>query len=178
MNKSHKKIPVLIHNGKPIAESLIIVEYIDNVWNHAPVFLPSSESHPYERARARFWADYVDQKVLKFGSRTWTTKGDEQERAKKEFIEILKMLEEELGDKPYFGGESFGFMDISLVTFYPWFCAFEKIANFSIEPHCPILIEWTKRCMLKPSVANTLVDPNKIFDRITTVSKLYNFFYT
>jgi len=60
MNPIHKKIPVLIHNGKPIAESIIIVEYIDEVWKDKPSFLPSE---PYQRAQARFWADFVNKKV-------------------------------------------------------------------------------------------------------------------
>nr|DAD18886.1 TPA_asm: hypothetical protein HUJ06_020349 [Nelumbo nucifera] len=28
----YKKIPVLIHNGKPICKSIIIIQYIDEVW--------------------------------------------------------------------------------------------------------------------------------------------------
>jgi len=63
-NPIHKKIPVLIHNGKPICESAIIVQYIDEVWNRNPSIMPSN---PYEIAQARFWVDYIDKKVCALG---------------------------------------------------------------------------------------------------------------
>ncbi|MCH88262.1 glutathione S-transferase [Trifolium medium] len=61
MNPVHKKSPVLIHNGKPICESLIAVQYIDEVWNDKSPLLPSD---PYQRSQARFWAAYVDNKNI------------------------------------------------------------------------------------------------------------------
>ncbi|MFS7979972.1 putative glutathione transferase [Helianthus anomalus] len=60
MNPVHKKIPVLIHDGKPICESSIIVQYIDEVWSHKAPLFPSD---PLHKARARFWADFIDKKV-------------------------------------------------------------------------------------------------------------------
>jgi glutathione S-transferase len=60
-NPVYKKIPVLIHADKPICESLVIVQYIDDVWTAGPSILPSD---PYDRAIHRFWAAYVDEKVL------------------------------------------------------------------------------------------------------------------
>ncbi|XP_040968001.1 uncharacterized protein [Gossypium hirsutum] len=60
-NHVHKKIPVLIHNGKPVCKSLIQVQYIDEVRHDKAPLLPSDA---YQKATARFWADYVDKKVF------------------------------------------------------------------------------------------------------------------
>ncbi|KAK2968710.1 hypothetical protein RJ640_005897 [Escallonia rubra] len=94
----------------------------------------------------------------------WEKQGEGAEAAKKEFIHCLKLLEGELGDKPYFGGETFGYLDIALITFYSWFYSYETYGNFSIEAECPRLIEWCKRCMEKESVSRSLPDPQKILD--------------
>ncbi|KAJ4981790.1 hypothetical protein NE237_032627 [Protea cynaroides] len=170
MNPVHKKIPVMIHNGKPVCESLNIVQYIDENWKDKSPLLPSD---PYQRSQARFWADFVDKKAYEMGTKVWKTKGEEQELAKKDFIESLKLLEGELGDKPYFGGEAFGYVDVTLIPFYSWFYAYETCGNFSIEAACPKLISWGKRCMEKESVSKSLPDPKKIYEFILQLKKVF-----
>ncbi|KAL0914428.1 hypothetical protein M5K25_014774 [Dendrobium thyrsiflorum] len=170
-NPIYKKIPVLIHDGKPVCESLIIVQYIDEVWPSKTPILPSD---PYARAQARFWADYVDKKVYECGTRLWKLKGGEAlQEAKEEFILILKTLEAELGDKKYFGGETFGLVDIALVPFTSWFYSYETYAGFSIEQECSKLVSWAKRCKERASVAKTLYEPKKIHEFVGHLRKKY-----
>ncbi|XP_047180034.1 glutathione S-transferase 3-like [Vigna umbellata] len=169
MNPVHKKIPVLIHNGKPICESAIIVQYIDEVWNHNPKIMPSD---PYERAQARFWMDYIDKKVYDTWRKLWLSTGEERETLKKEFISIFKQLEETLGNKPFFGGDMFGFVDVGLIPFYSWFYSYETYGNFKMEEECPKLIAWAKRCMERETVSKTLPDEKKIYAFIDGIKKV------
>ncbi|XP_064982952.1 glutathione S-transferase U19-like isoform X2 [Musa acuminata AAA Group] len=171
-NPVHKRIPVLIHDGKPVCESPIIVQYIDEAWPHRAPLLPAD---PYARAQARFWADFVDKKVrppyADASHVLCDLKGEEQAAAKEEFIGILKLLEGELGDKKYFGGDAFGFVDIVLVPSVSWFYSYENCAGFRMEEAAPKLVAWGKRCMERESVAKTLSDPHKVYEFVDRLRK-------
>nr|ACU13765.1 unknown [Glycine max] len=110
LNPVHKKVPVLVHAQKPIAESFIILEYIDETWKKYPL-LPHN---PYQRALARFWATCVEQKLGKAGWVAMSTSGDEQEEAMKEAKEMMEKIEEEIKGKNFFGGDNIGYLDIAI----------------------------------------------------------------
>lgn len=59
LNPVYKKVPVLVHKGKILLESQLILEYIDQTWTNNPI-LPRD---PYEKAMALFWAKVVDEQV-------------------------------------------------------------------------------------------------------------------
>ncbi|KAI4333382.1 hypothetical protein L6164_018204 [Bauhinia variegata] len=169
MNPVHKKIPVLIHNGKPICESLNAVQYIDEVWNHKSPLLPSD---PYQKAQARFWADYIGNKLYDYSRKVLlATKEEEQKAAKKEFIDCLKILEEQIGEKSYFGGDNLGFVDVAVVPFCSLFKAFETFGNLNIEAECPKFVAWAKRCLQKESVSKSIPDQHKVFDLVCEIRK-------
>ncbi|XP_078162567.1 putative glutathione S-transferase parA [Carex rostrata] len=169
-NPVHKKIPVLIHDGKTVCESLTIVQYIDEVWSDKAPLMPSD---PHQRAQARFWADYVDKKMYDCGGRlSRKLKGQELEATKKEMIEILQLLQTQLGDNKYFGGNTFGFVDVALVPFTSWFYTFEMCANLNVEQIAPGIIAWAKRCQERESVAKALSDPKNFYDFVCMMKKL------
>ena len=58
-------IPTIVHNGKPLGESQVILEYIEDVWPE-PSLRPED---PYERAVMRTWTKLPDE-YLHWDSRT------------------------------------------------------------------------------------------------------------
>ncbi|KAL6196727.1 hypothetical protein ACLB2K_032341 [Fragaria x ananassa] len=158
-NPVHKKVPVLIHNSKPICESAVALQYIDEVWNDKAPLFPSD---PYLRSQAKFWADFVDKK---------TTKGEELEAVKKDLFDSIKLLEQELGDKLFFGDETLGLVDLALLPFAIWFSVHEKLGSFSLEAECPKITPWLKRCFQMESVSKSVPSPDKLYDNVVQMRK-------
>uniref|UniRef100_A0A453GN58 Glutathione S-transferase n=1 Tax=Aegilops tauschii subsp. strangulata TaxID=200361 RepID=A0A453GN58_AEGTS len=63
-NPVYKKVPVLIHDGRPVCESLHIVEYLDDAPGLAGNGTSILPADPYSHAVARFWAAYVNDKLF------------------------------------------------------------------------------------------------------------------
>lgn len=115
-NPVHKAVPVLIHRGKPICESQVIVQYIDEAFaGIGPPLLPAD---PYERSVARFWAAFIEDKLVSPWDRVFRAKTeDEREEAMKQMLAAVDALEGALKEgrpRPFFGGDSVGYVDVVL----------------------------------------------------------------
>ncbi|GLJ19074.1 hypothetical protein SUGI_0342510 [Cryptomeria japonica] len=165
MNPVHKQVPVLIHNGRPVAESAIILQYIDEVWSNSSVFLPSD---PYDRAMVRFWVDFID-KLIEAGRCIWLSIGEKQEEGKRQALEILTILEENLKGKNYFGGNTFGMVDITFAPLICWFPIYETIADFKFmfEDKFPNIFSWMKKCIERESVNKALPQQERLLQMTT-----------
>ncbi|CAN6204190.1 unnamed protein product [Urochloa humidicola] len=171
-NPIHKKVPVLLHGGRPICESLIILHYLDDAFPDTPALLPTD---PHARAHARFWADYGEKKVFECGIRLWKLRAgsEPQVRARGEMVEALRTLEAELGDKDYLAGDAFGFVDLAVVPFAAWFGGYGRLAGFRVEEVCPRLMAWAERCGERESVAGNVYPPEKVWEFIGYLKDMY-----
>ncbi|XP_069148658.1 glutathione S-transferase U17-like [Solanum lycopersicum] len=166
-NPIYKKIPVLIHDGKPICESLIIVQYIDENWtNFGHSILPS---HPYDRAIARFWASYIDDKW--FPALCGVAAAQEEnvkKAATNTVIEGLMLLEDvykncSKGNK-FFGGEKIGYLDIALGCFLGWLKVNEILNNVNLldESTTPALYKWAEDFCVNNVVKDVMPETDKL----------------
>nr|GMD90296.1 probable glutathione S-transferase [Ipomoea batatas] len=96
--------------------------------------------------------------------KAWMFKTKDAKGIKEELVENLKVLEGELGEEAYYGGERIRFLDLALLSYYNWLLTFEKDTEFSVEAEIPKLSEWAKRCLQNESVSTSLADPLKIYE--------------
>ncbi|KAJ1376766.1 Thioredoxin-like superfamily [Sesbania bispinosa] len=160
-NPVHKKVPVFVHNEKPIAESLVILEYIDETWKNNPI-LPSE---PYQRAMARFWSKFIDDKcVTAPWKAVFTVDEKEREKNVEESYEALQFLENELKGK-FFGGEEINFVDIAAVFIAFWIPLVQEIAGLELftSEKFPKLYEWSQELINHPVVKECLPPRDPLF---------------
>ncbi|GKV22752.1 hypothetical protein SLEP1_g32585 [Rubroshorea leprosula] len=164
-NPVHKKIPVLIHGDRPICESLIIVHYIDEVWSHGPSILPSD---PYDRAIARFWAAYIDEKWFPLMKAIRTADADGKKAAIAQMEEGMAVLEEAFTKiskgKAFFGGDRIGFLDIAFGCFLAWLRVTEKSNGVKLldESKTPALLKWSERFCSDAAVKGIIPETEKL----------------
>ncbi|KAJ4909319.1 Glutathione S-transferase U10 [Raphanus sativus] len=111
------RVPLLVHDGKPLAESQVILEYIDETWKNSPRLLPEDT---YERAQVRFWVSYINQQVIEVMGQVLFQEGEAQAKSIEEARERFRVLEEGLKkhfpDKSIRESDDVGLLDIAIIS--------------------------------------------------------------
>jgi len=143
-NPVHKKVPVLLHgDDRAISESLVIAEYVDEVFDGPPL-LPAD---PYDRATARFWADFIENKLTKpFFMAIWVEESEARLRFEKEAKELVALLEAQLDGKKFFAGDRPGYLDVAASSLGPWRSVIEELNGVTLlsEDEHPNLCRWSR----------------------------------
>lgn len=150
-NPVHAKVPVLIHRGRPVCESRVILEYIDDAFPFAPggALLPADD--PLARAAARFWAAHVDDEFVASWRPAYlgSTEGERAEGMAR-MAAAVGALEGALAaaeGKPFFGGDAPGLVDVTLGSVIPRTRANEALTGTRVldAARTPLLAAWAER---------------------------------
>ncbi|KAL2325012.1 hypothetical protein Fmac_024070 [Flemingia macrophylla] len=171
-NPVYKKVPVLVHNGKAISESMVILEYIDETWPQIPL-LPQDV---YLRSVVRFWSKFIDQKTVDM-MRFFRYDGELQEKAMKETLETLKVIETEsqVGENNFIGGNTIGLGDLALGWVAHTLVAMGDVigVNF-ITPHAfPNIHSWMTNFLQIPIIKNSLPPHELTLEYFTQKRKMF-----
>ncbi|XP_041002228.1 probable glutathione S-transferase isoform X1 [Juglans microcarpa x Juglans regia] len=161
-NPVHKMTPVIVHGGRPIAESVVILQYIEDTWPHNYPLLPKDA---HERALARFWIKFGDDKRPIFSVFFQVSEERDRGDEMKEVLEFLKILEEQaLGDKKFFGGDKIGMVDIVYGWLSYLFKCLEEMKGVKLlEPNTfPRLHAWAENFKQVSVIKDNLPDYTKV----------------
>ena len=163
------RTPTLVDDGKPIFESLAILEYLDEKYPNPPM-MPKD---PVDRARARamsmlgYLYIYADARLVAmqlFDWESWDSKtmvyparrpaesidqaivGPGEERLMNHF----GILDRELATRPWAAGSMFGIPDVVLLPTAMGF----KLRGRPIQEF-PHVAKWLDACMARPAVKST-----------------------
>ncbi|MBI1405625.1 MAG: glutathione S-transferase family protein [Caulobacter sp.] len=150
------EVPVLFVDQQAIFDSTIILEFIEDRFPE-PALLPAS---PADRARVRMIEELCDthyeaitwglSEIANFRRATGEQAETMQGHAREELARLHAWLEGQLGDRPWFNGDAFGWGDLCVAPFIA------GAIGFGMPPGPGPLSDWFRRAADRPSVAASL----------------------
>jgi glutathione S-transferase len=147
-----EKVPVLLVGSQALFESMPICEFLDEV---SPGTLYPAE--PLPRAQHRAWIEFGND-VLSLHHALVTAQQDTDfKRARLQLGERFEVLEEVLGDGPYFAGEKFGMVDVVYAPIFRFTQHIQRLCGLQlIHDDTPRVIAWAEQLLQRPSVLDAV----------------------
>lgn len=146
------KVPVLLTDGRPLFESSVITEYLDEV---TPGSLHPDD--PYDRARHRAWIEYASS-TLSVVAALYNAADDALFHRQAEVLRRrFRTLESHIDQDPYFNGGSFSLVDAAFGPLFRYFDVIELFAEPGFFDGAPRVARWRGALAQRPSVRQAVV---------------------
>jgi len=147
------KVPVLLVDEKPLFESMVICDYLDEITEGS---LYPEEI--FEKAQNRSW--------IEFGNDILSTafdflRTDDQKKFNlciETLTDRFEILEEEFTNGDYFNGADFSIIDAVYAPIFRYHKRIEEYKDYGIFDDAPSVKAWGERLLQRPSVINSIPD--------------------
>ncbi len=140
------RVPVLQEDGLVLAESRVLMEYLEERFPEPPL-LPTD---PAARALVRLQLERFDELL---GDPYYLLRRERSSQSAREALDVaLDHLESLTGQQPFLSGEAYGLADCAYV---PWLLRAEAILDVEVRSRSS-LAAWLDRVQRRPAVAAEL----------------------
>lgn len=141
------KTPLLLVDGKPVFESAVICEYLEDT--HGPALHPQEA---YARAQHRAWIEFASTTLNGIWS-LYTARDDAAYRTAAQLLrERFTQIEKTLGDEPYFSGNRFSLVDAAFGPVFRYFDVFDAVSGLTLFDALPKTAAWREALAQRPSI--------------------------
>ena len=146
------KVPVLLVDGKPLFESSVISEYLDEI---SPGSLHPDDA--FAKAHNRAWIEFASSTLASIASFYRAPDQEHFDEAVATLTQKFESVEAELGDGPWFNGNHFSIVDAAFGPVFRYFEVIDQIGDFGFFANTPRLNAWRRQLARRESVQKAVV---------------------
>lgn len=147
------EVPVLCVDGKPLYESLAIIEFLNDISGGS-----LHPDDPYERARNRAWIELASSVQKTIGALRSAKDEDVFEIHVATLRRRFVSLEDEIGDGPFFNGEHFALIDAAFAPSFRYLDVVDPSGRLGFFDGLDKVNRWRMTLSERPSVKSAVVE--------------------
>lgn len=148
-----EKVPVLLVDDKPLFESMVICDYLDDI---SPNSLYPDDS--FEKAQNRSWIEFGNEILNITFNFLYESDSKKFNHLKATLIDRFEILEEEFTNGDYFNGDYFAMIDAVYAPTFRYHQHIAAIKDYEIFDDAPNVKAWGDRLLARPSVMKSIPD--------------------
>ena len=147
------RVPVLCVDGRPLFESSVITEYLDEI---SPGSLHPRDA--FEKARNRAWIEFASAVLVSIATYYRASDRPAFDNARSKLRAQFETLEAVLGDGPWFNGDDFSIVDAAFGPVFRYFEVIGEYDGFGFFDGLTRINAWREALASRPSVQSAVVD--------------------